>query len=1112
MMAIHDQSQRQAAIDPNRSCIVQAPAGSGKTELLVQRYLGLLAVADRPREILAITFTRKAAAEMRRRVIGALTLSQGDRPQEAYAVTTWKLGRSVLERDRRLGWRLLENPAQLQILTIDSFNANLARQLPWSSGLGGMPRIDDDPTPLYRKTVRRVLLRLSSEQQELAATLLRHLDNRFDRLALSLESLLANRDQWLPLLLRHNAEERRALLEGTLADYVCAELARLEGLIPQDLAGQMFHLAHYAHENLPGTGWRGLAELARLGRLPRSTPDERDAWLGLAGLFLTEQGGWRKRPDKRNGFPAGGGDAAACKELLLQVIERLDGVAGLREQLASVRNLPPLRYDDGQWSVLESLIELLPMVVAELWEVFDASGAVDFLEVGLRALTALGRIDDPSELLLRLDASIRHILIDEFQDTSRLQWLLLEHLTSGWEAGDGRTLYLVGDPMQSIYRFREAEVGLFLRARSEGLGGINLVPLQLRCNFRSRPGLIDWFNNAFPTVFPAIEDEGLGAVPYAAAEAIRPANEGSAIALHPLYGRDDRAEAEQVVELVRQALANKTGSVAVLVRARSHLAKILAALRSAGIRYQGRDLDPLADRPAARDLIALTRALLHPADRLHWLAVLRAPWAGLTLTDLHVIAEGDADAARTIPERLADSELLHQLSADGRSRLLRIREILLHAVVERGRLGLRELVEGTWLALGGPAAVDAAGSDDIDRIFALLDELDQGGDLLAWQQLQDRLGQLFSVPDPLADGRLQVMTIHKAKGLEFDTVILPGLGRKPLRSDSKLLRWLEHPSHGLFLAPSPPAAWGERNPLYDAIGRMDQQKSDYETMRLLYVAVTRARENLHLVGHARMGRDGTPQPEAGSLLSILWSNCREHFSGAMQPDAMEGRDLAAVAEQLRRLPLDWQLPELSVAALPLPVAVARPSRQPSLVLSSKDLSDPDADVGRIIGIVLHSWLERLADGKEGTGERLGQQIETAIRGSLLAFGLPERLARRAVDTVLLGLKTTLSSRRGQWILSPHYQAACEWPLSGMIDGILVHAVIDRTFVEGTIRWVVDYKSGSPGNLATAHFLAAELERYRDQLEQYRALCRLFDPAHEVRAALYFPAFDGWIEA
>src|SRR5205085_4777358 len=183
---------------------------------------------------------------------------------------------------------------------------------------------------------------------------------------------------------------------------------------------------------------------------------------------------------------------------------------------------PAEKYTDEQWQTLSAMLELLPRAAAHLKLVFAERGETDFSEVAQGAVRALGTADSPTDLLLALDTRIRHILVDEFQDTSYSQWELLERLTAGWtmegELRDsGRTLFLVGDPMQSIYRFREAKVALFLQAWDAGLGSVKLERLTLTTNFRSQAGLVDWYNASFPAILPAEADPASRAVPYSRA-------------------------------------------------------------------------------------------------------------------------------------------------------------------------------------------------------------------------------------------------------------------------------------------------------------------------------------------------------------------------------------------------------------------------------------------------------------------------------------------------------------------------------------------------------------------------------------------------------------------
>lgn len=151
---------------------------------------------------------------------------------------------------------------------------------------------------------------------------------------------------------------------------------------------------------------------------------------------------------------------------------------------------------------------------------FSSRNAIDFTELNLAARR--GSEDSPSNLALRLDYQLQHILVDEFQDTSSSQVDLLNRLTQGWSLGDGRTLFCVGDAMQSIYAFRGANVGLFLHCREQGLDNVLLKKIQLTTNFRSQAGLVEWINQVFSSSFPQSDDINLGAVVYSLANAIHP--------------------------------------------------------------------------------------------------------------------------------------------------------------------------------------------------------------------------------------------------------------------------------------------------------------------------------------------------------------------------------------------------------------------------------------------------------------------------------------------------------------------------------------------------------------------------------------------------------------
>ncbi|MDQ3730397.1 MAG: UvrD-helicase domain-containing protein, partial [Pseudomonadota bacterium] len=899
-----DAAQRRAAIDPTRSFIVQAPAGSGKTELLIQRYLRLLGLVDAPEEIIAITFTRKAAVEMRARVLKALRKAEeGDPPASGHERTTRELALAVLARDTARGWAVRDHPARLRIQTIDSLCARLVGQMPLLSRFGAHLEPIDDATALYREAARRLLADLEAQSAWTPAleTLLCHLDNNVGVVENLLIDMLARREHWLRHMTASLAEDaHRALLERALHNVIGGALRDLAAQVPKSLHKRLPELASYAASRLERTSASPILACKGLECLPGVNVNDLKIWLGIASLLLTDKDEWRSRCDKHIGFPAAGANKAetkfckARKQEFSALLEACRSSERLRACLAALRALPAARYTETQWCILQALFQLLPVAAAQLELIFRARAKVDFAGVASRALDALGPPEEPSDLALMLDYRIQHLLIDEFQDTSVGQRSLLEALTAGWQDGDGRTLFAVGDPMQSIYGFREAEVGVFLRARSEGIGSIKLTSLTLSTNFRSRPGVVQWINEIFPRVFPASEDITAGAVTYAPCEAMRDTLKNSGVQVHCFIGkdtsigRDKSIEAARVIELVTQAREeDPNGKIAILVRSKTHLVEIVPRLNDAKLKFRAVELETLGTRPAVQDLLALTRALCHPADRLSWLAVLRAPWCGLTLCDLHALAGEDLQSPMW--DLMTDDDHCRRLSTDGQRRLSRVREVLAHTLKLRRRRTLRRWIEGAWLGLGGPAtlglggpatATAAADLENARMYFDLLDRLDEGGDVTDFSALQAGVEALHAAPDTHADTCLQVMTIHKAKGLEFDTVIVPGLGVAPRTEARQLLTWLERVNQDgetdLLIAPIAASADDEPDPTYAAVRGMIATRKRFEDARLLYVAATRARRQLHLLGHAGL-KDGTCKVAACSLLERLWPAVKAQF-------------------------------------------------------------------------------------------------------------------------------------------------------------------------------------------------------------------------------------------
>jgi ATP-dependent exoDNAse (exonuclease V) beta subunit len=1113
MNAIPDALQRARALDPGHSFIVQAPAGSGKTELLIQRYLTLLVRVEQPESVVAITFTRKAAGEMQRRVIQALRDSAGPQPEAKHAALTWKLATAVRGQSDALGWDLFSNPSRLRIRTIDSLSAALTRQMPWVSRLGAPPEILDDASELYSEAARcAVDLLEGSPWSPHVEALLIHLDNDYRLLQKLIAAMLARRDQWLRHVVKEgDPDKTRATLEAAMENLIRDAAAHAIQLTPANLAGEIAFVAAAAGGHLAAEGREGRAiDCVGLRTLPGT--QDLPAWLGIADILLTAADDWRKRPDVRQGIPA---TDKHLKQRCLAILEGLSGNDPYRQALADLRRLPEPRYTEPQWQALQALLKLLPVAAAQLQVQFRKAGAADYAEGAMAAQRALGDEENPTDLAFSLDYQIQHLLIDEFQDTSVSQYELLKRLTAGWEMGDGRTIFAVGDPMQSIYRFREAVVGLFLKASQEGIGAVPLEPLVLSANFRSDEGVVRWVNQAFPQVLPGEADITTGAIPFSPSDPVLPLNLDPAVQIHPFIGKDSDAEAAKVVELIGAARERQAGKIAVLVRARSHLESILPALRAAGLRFRAVEIDALDMVPVIQDLTALTRALLHPGDRIAWLAILRAPWCGISLRGLHALATDGGAAA--VWDLIHDESRVQALEPDDQARLRRTRSALEQAFATH-QSGLRRRVEGAWTALGGPACAPTRTDLDNAGVFlGLLETLDRG-DLLDFAELEKRIADLYASPDNEADESLQIMTIHKAKGLEFEVVIIPGLGRKPMADESRLMLWLERARLGaepdLLMAPIH-ATGGDADAAYEYLKLIEKRKADFETGRLLYVAATRAKSEVHLLGHTEFKADNgvveLRKPESSSLLHAIWPVAEPVFAAAaatVHPPAAEPAEEAPARppQAIRRITLDWRLPAV-------PSAVVIPGLRTIPETAAEAVSFHwVGNTLRHVGTVVHQMLRRIAEDSADrwTVERI-RGLRPSYRSALAAMGVTVSELSQAVDRVAESLAATLSDERGRWVLAGGERSACEFPVCGVVNGDLVSARIDRTFLDpdGT-RWVVDYKTSSHEGAGADAFLDNERERYAHQLQTYQRLFTALEN-RPVRAALYFPLLHAWRE-
>lgn len=1164
--ALADSSAREQALDISRSCIVQAPAGSGKTELLTLRYLRLLSISKQPEEVLAITFTRKAASEMRDRILSTLAWAleieaSGTIPEKDFEKQRLSIASQVISHDKNSNWNLLKNPSRLRVQTIDSFCFYLANQMPVLSRVGGNPVLSDDVTHIYHHAINNTLAMLdkNGELSDDIAMLLQHLDNNTNKVEKLLADLLNKRDQWVShvLFIKQSGQNAQDYLLESLEDLVAETLDSATYCLSSS-AGQITKLLRFAAHNRRAEGalWE---TIEMLNSMPEESPSDLPIWKILADLFLTKEGKWRARIDKRQGFPAGDksdkefdGLCKQRKQEFTETITVLKEQDGLLEILDYIRRLPDPYSESEQWAFLSALTRVLIHMSGELLLSFSKFGMMDYAQAGAAARNSLGSEDNPTDLAMSLDHAIQHILVDEFQDTSQLQLEILQQLTAGWQPGDNRSLFLVGDAMQSCYGFRNANVGIYLNVREHGIGEIELDSLTLQTNFRSQEKIVTWVNQVFSKAFPSQANSSRGAVPYSASVPVNKAEPKFGIAAQVIQHQSDdklvaqQAEANAVIyEIKSIQLEDPKASIAILVRSRSHLAKIIPLLKEYEIPWLATDIDRLGTLPVIEDLLSLTKALLNLADRVAWLSVLRAPWCGLTSDDLFAITQYVENNSiwsglQTFANNETSEHEILGLSSDGAARLQGVAKTLQQGISLRFRIPLRDLIESTWTLLRG---VCTANSDEVLSVahyFSLLEQYELGNGLLNVAEFQERVSQSFvSAPaDSSTSNPVNILTMHKSKGLEFDHIILPGLTRTPASDDKQLLQWYErlnaNGENRLFLT-TQTAVGNEENKLYNLMRYEQQQKNLLEDTRLLYIAVTRARTSALLLGTVSEDSKGEYHPPKSCLLSRIWSQLdsgsfnlekldlseeeKQLFYGDVTDEKTNNVQLFPDVTPVNRFESALELNHTELNSLTLiidkynPASAAEQDYQEAQEksISASEEFEHDNALAAAIGILIHSslesytisqdkrlWLDNLSGQRNFWRLYLRQHLDDEV------------VLETLLDDVQKTIKSNTSNKDLAWIFDEKgIEAQSELALTNQHNRLFV---VDRTLIDKDgIRWIIDFKTGGPNaSQSTDTFIRTMKDRYKSQLMNYGNLFAQLE-SRETKLALYLTSIEKLVE-
>tara|TARA_E500000178_G_scaffold104948_1_gene104645 strand:- start:41029 stop:44475 length:3447 start_codon:yes stop_codon:yes gene_type:complete len=1123
----NDLITRMKALESNSSFIVSAPAGSGKTGLLTQRFLRLLSSVNNPEEILCITFTKKAASEMSNRVYEALKRAEHPvPPDQSHEKLTWDLAIEALNRSKKMNWRLTDLPDRLRIQTIDGFTRNISNQFCLETTLRSSFEPCDQPKTLYGLAARNLLDQLddSSDTSNQLKVLISHLGNNFAQCEKYLSHLLQSREQWLPLIYR--AASNHNYFQQVMDKIVVESLSNLKGLL-KPISTDLLSVTKASALYLSGKANSPKLSVGHAGSLPNCDTTDLPRWKNLISQFLTTQNRLRSVLRESDGFPKG---KSAHKNLMLELIDWCRRRPAIIDMMKYVMYLPTQPIDKTEQKILNSLTFLLPRLVAELNVIFQDKKQCDYPSITLSALEAVSNnfpIGGISDVTLRLDYQLRHILVDEFQDTSASQIRIIESLLSGWEPEDGRSFFAVGDAMQSIYSFRNANVGLFLRAQQFPIGQIKCEALNLYTNYRCYPSIVNWVNKHFDNSIGNKPNLNTNEVKFTPSSANKISRSNTGVEFVAYDGTQfDKFEAERVAKICLDIRDNQEPqTVAILVRNRTHLKHIIPELNRVGIDWKATDIYPLKLKMVVIDLLSLTRGILSPTDRVAWFGILRAPFCGFELHDLHTISTTCIDNSTplelTIVEQVAKIYAEYkvsgvtQLTHNGQIILERVAPILVSMWDSRMRGRLCDTVEKYWLTLGGDKTLSNDGDyEDAERYLQLLSICEVNGSIQDWESFQSSVDALYSAPRNSGSQhkhvtQFNIMTIHKSKGLEFDQVLLPGLSRAGIGSDQLLLQWREyvHTSGEVDLLLSTMSAHDETDSdLFKFLKFESKRNRVAENKRLLYVACTRPVKKLFLFAQIEQSKNMLKNPAQTSLLHCIWHSIAEEIkldNIIVEKHSELLRDMSPSKnyQDLRRLPpkfkpennvgfgIDNRIKQLDVNSDTLRVKVA--------------YSDTRSFRARALGTVLHRTLKQISlDGTSEWTKRRIKEHKVVMNSRLREIGFIATVEE--LKELELAICKVLNDKVGRWILGSHDNTRVEYSINYKLKpNIELHrSTIDLTFVENGYRWIIDYKYYQQNEQETEEdFHERVKSENAPQLLHYRWLFKKMGQVH-IKCAIY----------
>lgn len=1123
------------ACDPHRSVVVEACAGAGKTWMLVSRILRALLDGVQPQQIVAITFTRKAAGEMRQRLSEWLAaFARADLPTRCQALRDRGMSASDAERAAPLlldlQQRLLEGGRPVEIRTFHAWFSQLLRAAPMAllQDLGISPELQllEDESELMPEVWRAFHGQVLADAGLLA-----------DYQALIDECGRNKILRWLETGFGKRVELRLAQAQGVLMDSVegaASVSARFAGQSPLEIVAAM------------RGQWQDLA--LELGQGRNETMRKAASAIEQA---LTDD------------LPPAGLYEVLRSKLLTQAGTPVQAhkSSSMAMALAEEMQLFQRGVNQDRAQILHRRLARLSLALIDSFDALKRSrGLVDMNDLERGALAVLGDAALAGWVQERLDTQLRHLLIDEFQDTSPLQWQALYAWLSSYSGAGGGgsgqrplSVFIVGDPKQSIYRFRRAEPRVFAAARDFLRRGLDAAVLACDHTRRNAPVVLDAVNAALLQAQAAGEYEDFrrhttessdpdplagfmrldgsaaadaadaadtpGAADATDAQATPSASEAEnaaeelawrpslSEARHEPELQRRAAEADRVAQGLAELLAQgdlKPGDIFVLARRREALRVLAEALKARGIAHVAPEEMTLLDAPDVRDLLALLDALASPSHDLSLAHALRSPLFDVSeagLLQLSIAARAvrrlaelptptpspapDGDEPAPAPARMSFWQALMAAAEDDlEPALQRARRLLTDW---SGRLQLstpqelldRILAQGDLLAR---VAARVPPSERRGRLHALQSllglalDLDGGRYATVYGFVRALRQRALSLPAHAEADAVQLLTVHGAKGLEARVVVMLDCDAAPAKADhaTLLVDWpVEQPApvRVAFIASE-----STPPPALEPLMRFEQGERQREELNALYVAMTRAKSRL-VISRSVSARGGG----SGSWWQRLQENATDWVPSA--PADQGATRGAVVLAQLPQLPVpetDAQGAEMAT------MTPAQPSPSPTLhepaelVVRTAELDEMAA-----LGEAMHRVLEWVS-GPQGQGAAVPALLGAAAQMYGLDARRSERLARSV--TAILGSPAC----------APFFDAATllwagnEVPVSHEGQDLRLDRLVQRRESDGAAHWwVLDYKLNEAPQ---------RQPEYVAQLRQYHAAVQRLQPGETVRTA------------